>query len=72
MKMQNNSFNYVVETIYNLSLDERLEIQNLLEHNIIEARRDEISANYKKAKEEEKSGKLKSSSDINELKKKLR
>ncbi len=71
MNIQDNSFNSVVDTIYNLSLEEKLEIQNLLQHNIIEARRNEISSNIKKAKEEEKSGKLKFSSSINTLKKLL-
>lgn len=64
-------FNSILETIYGLSLEDRLEIKNLLEHNIADARRNEIVSNYKKAQEENKSGKLTFSSDINDLKKML-
>jgi len=64
-------FNSIVETIYELPLEDRLEIKNLLEHNIADTRRTEIANNYKKAKEEYKSGKLKFSSKFVELKKML-
>ncbi|MEI6050930.1 MAG: hypothetical protein WCS03_18730 [Bacteroidota bacterium] len=64
-------FNNIVETIYGLPLEERLEIKNLLEHNIADTRRNEIVNNYKKAQEEFKSGKLKFSSKIFDLKKML-
>jgi predicted patatin/cPLA2 family phospholipase len=62
-------FNNIVETIYSLPLEDRLEIANLLEHNIAETRRNEIANNYKKAQEDYKLGKLKSSCKINTLKK---
>ena len=64
-------FNNIVETIYSLPLEERVEIKNLLEHNIADSRRNEIANNYKKAQEEHKSGKLKFSSKIIDLKKML-
>ncbi|MBC7652044.1 MAG: hypothetical protein H7101_09880 [Deinococcales bacterium] len=65
------SFNTVVETVYNLPLEERLELKTLLEHNIADSRRTEIAANYKKAQAIQKSGKLKFSSNIKDLKKML-
>jgi len=68
MITHNLSFNSIVEVIYNLSLDDRLELKNLLEHNIADARRNEIFENFKKAQAENKSGQLKFSSNINELK----
>ena len=58
-------FNNIVETIYGLSLEDRLEIKNLLEHNIADARRNEIATNYKTSLEENKSGRLKFLSRIN-------
>ena len=71
MIAQNISFKTIVEAIYNLPIDDRLELKSLLEHNIADARRDEIAENYKKAQIENKSGKLKFSSELNELKKML-
>jgi ERCC4-type nuclease len=71
MRTHNLQFNNLIETIYSLSLEDRLEIINLLEHNISETRRNEISCNYKKSQDEYKSGKLKFSSKINDLKKML-
>lgn len=71
MRTQNTQFNNIVETIYNVPLEDRLEIKNLLEHNIADSRRNEIASNYKKAHEEYKSDKLRFSSNIKELKKML-
>jgi hypothetical protein len=71
MRTQNVQFNDIVETIYNLPLEERMEIKILLEHNIADARRNQIADNYKKSQEEHKSGKLKFSSKISVLKKML-
>ncbi len=71
MSNLNMQFNTIVETVYNLPLDERLELKSLLERNIADARRNEITLNLKKAKEEHKAGKLKFSSSISELKKML-
>ena len=71
MKTQVIQFKSIVDTIYNLSLEEKVELKNLLEHNIADARRDEIVSNYKKALEEEKSYELKFSSNIDELKQML-
>ena len=71
MKTQALQFNNIVETIYGLPLEDRLEIKNLLEHNIADTRRNEIANNYKQSQEEHKSGRLKFSSKISELKKML-
>lgn len=64
-------FNDLVEKIYNMPLEDKIELKNLLEHNISDSRRNEISTNFKNAQKEEKSGTLKYSSNINELKKML-
>jgi hypothetical protein len=71
MKTPMVNFNTIVETLYALPLDDKMEIIQLLEHNIAEARRDEIASNYKKAQEELESNSLKFSSQISELKKML-
>lgn len=64
-------FNDIVDKIYSLPLDEKMELKNLLEHNISEERRNEIVANFIKAREEHLSGKLKFSTELDELKKML-
>lgn len=64
-------FNDMVDKIYSLPLDEKMELKNLLEHNISEERRNEIVANFKKSKEEHQTGKFKFSSELDELKKML-
>ncbi len=69
MKTQAIQFNKLVDQIYNMPLEDKLELKNLLEHNIADSRREEIVNNAKKSKEEHKSGKLSFSSNIQELKK---
>lgn len=71
MKTQVPQFNNIVETIYNLPLEDKLELKNLLEHNIADSRRNEIAAHYKQALEEEKAHKLEFSSNIEDLKQML-
>jgi hypothetical protein len=71
MKTQSLKFNNIIETIYGLPLEERVEIKTLLEHNIADTRRNEISNSFKKSQEEYKSGKLVFSSNIKDLKKML-
>jgi len=60
-------FSDVVEVIKNLSIDEKLEIQLLLQQYFREERRDEMQANFAIAQAEQQSGELTFSSDINEL-----
>ncbi len=71
MKVEIMTFNNIVETIYGLPLEDKMEIIALLEHNVADSRREEIAENYKKSSKEQKTGKLKFSSKINELKKML-
>ena len=69
MKTQTLKFDHIVQTLYDLSLEDQFEIKTLLEHNIAETRRDEIAKNFKNTVEELKSGEIKFSSNIDELKK---
>lgn len=77
MRVKNSSlnseqnFSLIVEAVYNMPLTEKEDLQNLLQHNISELKREEIKNNFKKAKQEEKSGKLTFSSSIKQLKKML-
>ena len=71
MKTAGSSFDIIVESIYNLPIEYKEELRSLLDHNIADVRRQEIADSYKVAQKEEKSGKLKFSSSINELKKAL-
>ena len=71
MKTQAIQFNSIVDTIYSLPLEEKVELKNLLEHNIADSRRDEILSNYKKAQEIQKANELKFSSNVLELKQML-
>ena len=68
MKTQAIPFNDLVDQIYGMPLEDKLELKNLLEHNIAESKRDEIANNAKKAKDEHISGKLSFSSNTSELK----
>lgn len=61
-------FNDVVEGIQRLSIDEKEEIQGLLQQYIREERRDRLHESFKSAQAEEQQGKLKFSSQIQELK----
>ncbi len=67
----NIGFNTVVETIYNLPIEEKIELKTLLEHNIAETRRNEMVGNFKKSQSEQKEGSLQFSSNIEDLKKML-
>lgn len=70
MRRQSAQFKDIVDTIYELPLEVRIELKNLLELNIAEARRDEIVRNYKKSRKELESGSLEFSPNIHDLKKK--
>ncbi len=62
------SFSDVVETIKNLSLEEKLEIQALLAQYLREEQREAIYSNYQKSRLEEQNSKLIFSSNVDELK----
>lgn len=65
------TFNSIVDAVYDLPIDEKLELMNLLGKNISDERREEIYSNYLAAKREERQNKLEFSSDIDVLKKVL-
>ncbi|TCD04198.1 hypothetical protein EZ449_17985 [Pedobacter frigidisoli] len=71
MEKSNINFDTLVDTMYNLPLEDRLELKDLLEQSIADSRRNEIEVNIKAAKKEHKTAGLKFSSDINQLKKML-
>lgn len=61
------TFSDVVETIKNLSTDEKQELQLLLKQYLREERREEMYQNLKSAQVEQQKGELKFSANINEL-----
>jgi DNA-directed RNA polymerase delta subunit len=61
------TFSDVVETIKNLSTDEKQELQLLLKQYLREERREEMYQNFKSAQIEQQKGELKFSDNINEL-----
>lgn len=69
MKTLSLQFNDFVDKIYSLPLEDKVELKNLLEHNIAESKRNEIAENYMLSRAEEEAGKLMFSSNIAELKK---
>ncbi len=67
MKTPVANFNDIVESVYNLPLEFKEELKDLLLHNIADTRRDEIANSYKSAQTENKEGKLDFSSDLGKL-----
>ncbi|MFP4135340.1 MAG: hypothetical protein ACOC1Z_03255 [Cyanobacteriota bacterium] len=63
------TFSELIEVIKTLSNDEKRELQLLLEQYLREERREEIYQNFQSAQSEEQEGKLKFSSNIEELQK---
>lgn len=61
------TFNKVVESMKTLSTEEKEEIKSLIDHYLIEGKREEIYQNYLVCQQREKEGKLNYSSDINKL-----
>ena len=62
------SFSDVVEAVKELSAEEKQALQLLLRQYLREERREEISENFQAAQLEQQNGRLKFSSDLNELK----
>ena len=62
------TFSDLVETVKDLSIDEKEELQMLLNQYLREERREEIYGNFELARAEEQRGELKYSANINELK----
>jgi rubrerythrin len=65
------TFSDLVETVKDLSIDEKEELQMLLKQYLREERREEIYENFKSAQAKEKRGELKYSADLNQLKKSI-
>jgi hypothetical protein len=63
-----DSFAEVVEEVKNLSTEEKLELQILIEKYLAEEKRQEIYENYQASLNELKEGKLVFSSDLSVLK----
>jgi len=61
------TFSDVVETIKNLSTDEKQELQLLLKQYLREERREEMYQNFKSAQIEQQKGELKFFDNINDL-----
>lgn len=62
------TFTHLVDEVQKLSLDEKEAMKNLLEHYLIEERRDEIAKHGEESLQLLQGGKLTFSSDLNELK----
>jgi transcriptional regulator with AAA-type ATPase domain len=60
-------FRDVVEAVKSLSVDEKREIQLLLQQYLRDERREEMNADFKAAQVEQQKGELKFSSNIKEL-----
>jgi hypothetical protein len=63
-----DSFAEVVEEVKNLSTDEKLELQALIEKYLLDERRQEIHENYQASLNELHEGSLTFSSDMERLK----
>lgn len=63
-----DSFAEVVEEVKNLSTEEKLELQSLIEKYLAEERRQEIDENHQASLNELREDKLVFSSDVNVLK----
>jgi len=63
------TFNDLINKIRNLSLDEKIEIKEIIEKSIIDERRKEIQKHYLESKKEYNTGKLQFSRNISKLKK---
>ncbi|NJM48921.1 MAG: Zn-dependent oligopeptidase [Alkalinema sp. RU_4_3] len=62
------TFSETIEAIKSLSVEEKLEVQKLLQQYLRDERREEIYRNSKAAQAEQQANKLRFSSNINELK----
>ena len=65
------TFSDLVETVKDLSIDEKEELQMLLKQYLREEHREEIYENFELAQAEEQRGDLKYSANIDELKRSI-
>ncbi len=68
MEISEYRFDDIVELIICMPLEDKLKLKNLLEHHIAGERRKEMATNYQYSLNEYKSGKLKLSDHIDDLK----
>src|ERR1017187_5640659 len=62
----------IVEALRKLPLDDKSELRELLDHELIAARRSEIDASHAETMAEYSHGELKPTSDVNEIIRRLR
>ena len=65
------TFSDLVETVKDLSIDEKEELQMLLKQYLREERREDMYKNFELARKEEQRGELKYSADLHELKRSI-
>ena len=65
------TFSEIVDSIRELPVEDKEELRELLDHELIAARRNEIDATHDETQGEWKRGELKPTSDINEMMRRL-
>ena len=65
------TFDSLVDEIRSRSVEEKAELRLLLDRELIEARRSEMSANHRTARREEKRCALKFSTEVSDLRRSL-
>jgi len=63
------TYNFLIDEIKKLPLDEKEDLKNLLDKYLIEEKRNNIYENFKESLSEVKEGRIKFSNNIDELKK---
>jgi hypothetical protein len=63
----NTAFVDIVETVKQLSTDEKIELKGLLDNYLVEERRGHIQQNYEESVREDSDGNLRFSSNLTEL-----
>jgi hypothetical protein len=71
VKMLNLSYSEITEAVQSLKYEDKIELKELLNHYLIEERREEIYNNFQKSKKEVASGKVKYYKSSKELRKAL-
>ena len=69
--MLNLAYSEITEAVQSLKYEEKIELKELLNHYLIEERREDIYNNFRKSKKEVLSGKVKYYNSSKELRKAL-
>ena len=69
--MLNLQYSEITESIQSMKYEDKIELKELLNHYLIEDRRENIYKNYQKSKKEVSSGKIKYYKSAKELRKAL-